>query len=95
MTTSGAERDAGTGADKPSRSPARLILALVILVAIGVAFKFLPIGQWVEERVNAYEDFKRIHQHEPAEQAWGISIQGGPGVEVDFGPIAVSSPDGQ
>jgi hypothetical protein len=51
-----------------------------------------PIGQWVEERVNAYEDFKRIHQHEPAEQAWGISILGGPGVEVDFGPIAVSSP---
>lgn len=49
------------------------------------------IGQWVEERVNAYEDFKRIHQHEPAEQAWGISIQGGPGVEVDFGAIAVSS----
>ena len=54
-----------------------------------------PIGQWVEERVNAYEDFKRIHQHEPAELAWGISIQGGPGVEVDFGPINVSSPDGQ
>ena len=54
-----------------------------------------PIGQWVEERVNAYEDFKRIHQHEPAEQAWGISIQGGPSVEVDFGPIAVSSRDGQ
>ncbi len=54
-----------------------------------------PVGQWVEERVNAYEDFRRIHQHEPAEQAWGISIQGGPGVEVDFGPIAVSSRDGQ
>ena len=54
-----------------------------------------PIGQWVEERVNAYEDFKRIHQHEPANQAWGISIQGGPDVEVDFGPIAVSSRDGQ
>jgi len=54
-----------------------------------------PIGQWVEERVNAYEDFKRIHQHEPAEQAWGISIQGGSGVEVDFGPITVSSRDGQ
>jgi len=51
-----------------------------------------PIGQWVEERVNAYEDFKRIHQHEPADQAWGISILGGPGVEVDFGLIAVSSP---
>ena len=49
-----------------------------------------PIGQWVEERVNAYEDFKRIHKHEPAEQAWGISIQGGHGVEVDFGPITVS-----
>lgn len=47
-----------------------------------------PVGQWVEERVNAYEDFKRIHGHDPAAQAWGISLLGGPGVEVEFGPIA-------
>lgn len=46
-----------------------------------------PVGEWVEERVNAYEDFKRIHNHEPAARAWGISLLGGPGVEVDFGPI--------
>lgn len=51
-----------------------------------------PIGEWVEERVNVYEDFKRIHKHEPAERAWGISLLGGPGVEIDFGPlIAVPS----
>lgn len=49
-------------------------------------------GEWVEQRVNAYEDFKRIHRHEPAPQAWGISLLGGPGVEVDFGPIVVSAP---
>jgi hypothetical protein len=49
-------------------------------------------GEWVEQRVNAYEDFKRIHRHEPAAQAWGISLQGGPGVEVDFGPMIVTSP---
>lgn len=48
-----------------------------------------PVGEWIEERVNAYEDFKRIHKHEPAEKAWGISLLAGPGVEVDFGPIAV------
>lgn len=46
-----------------------------------------PIGEWVEERVNAYEDFKRLHDHEPAPEAWGISILAGPGVEIDFGPI--------
>lgn len=46
-----------------------------------------PVGEWVEERVNAYEDFKRIHQHEPAPKAWGISILGGPGVEIDFASI--------
>lgn len=51
-----------------------------------------PVGEWVEEHVNAYDDFKRIHKHEPAAQAWGISLQGGPDVEVDFGPLAVSSP---
>jgi hypothetical protein len=50
-----------------------------------------PLGEWVEERVNAYEDFKRIHKHEPADRAWGISLLGGPGVEVDFGPLSVSS----
>jgi DUF3047 family protein len=49
-------------------------------------------GQWVEQRVNAYEDFKRIHGHEPAAKAWGISLLGGPGVEVDFGPITVTAP---
>jgi Protein of unknown function (DUF3047) len=48
------------------------------------------LGEWVEERVNAYEDFKRIHKHEPAPQAWGISLVAGPGVEIDFGPIAVA-----
>jgi hypothetical protein len=46
---------------------------------------------WVEERVNVYEDFKRIHKHEPAEKAWGISLFASPGVDVDFGPIAVSA----
>ncbi len=45
------------------------------------------IGEWIEERVNAYEDFKKVHQHEPAPKAWGISLLGGPGVEVDFGPL--------
>ena len=49
-------------------------------------------GEWLEERVNAYEDFKRIHQHEPAPQAWGISLVTGPGVEVDFGSIALAKP---
>ncbi|MEK7294115.1 MAG: DUF3047 domain-containing protein [Nitrospirota bacterium] len=49
-------------------------------------------GEWVEQRVNAYEDFKRIHRHEPAAQAWGISLQGGPDVEVDFGPMIVTAP---
>jgi hypothetical protein len=48
------------------------------------------VGQWVQERVNAYEDFKRIHKHEPAPQAWGISLVAGPGVEIDFGPISAS-----
>ena len=49
------------------------------------------VGQWVEEKVNAYEDFKRIHQHEPADKAWGISIIAGPGVEIDFGPMVATS----
>ena len=49
------------------------------------------VGQWVEEKVNAYEDFKRIHQHEPAAKAWGISIIAGPGVEIDFGPMVATS----
>ena len=48
-----------------------------------------PLGEWVEERINVYEDFLRIHNHEPAEKAWGISLLGGPGVEVDFGSIQV------
>lgn len=45
------------------------------------------VGLWVEERVNVYEDFKRIHQHEPAPKAWGISIIAAPGVEIDFGSL--------
>lgn len=49
------------------------------------------VGQWIEERVNVYEDFKRIHQHEPAPKAWGISIISGPGVEIDFGPLVASA----
>lgn len=49
------------------------------------------VGQWFEERVNVYEDFKRIHQHEPAAKAWGISIIAGPGVEIDIGPMLASS----
>jgi len=49
-----------------------------------------PIGQWVEERVNAYADFLSIHKHEPAPQAWGISLVTGPGVELDFGSIALA-----
>ena len=48
------------------------------------------VGEWIEERVNAYEDFKRIHKHEPAPQAWGISLVAGPEVEMDFGMIAVA-----
>jgi hypothetical protein len=49
------------------------------------------VGQWFEERVNVYEDFKRIHQHEPAAKAWGISIIAGPGVDIDFGPMVAST----
>jgi hypothetical protein len=57
-----------------------------------VAQSGLAPTEWIEERVNVYEDFKRIHKHEPAEKAWGISLFASPGVEVDFGPIAVSAP---
>ncbi len=49
------------------------------------------LGQWFEEQVNVYEDFKRIHQHEPAAKAWGISIIAGSGVEIDFGPLIATS----
>ena len=49
-----------------------------------------PIGQWVEERVNAYADFIRIHKHDPAPQAWGISLVTGPGVELDFGNLGLA-----
>ena len=48
-----------------------------------------PIGEWIEEKINVYEDFKQIHQHEPAQEAWGISLLGGPGVEIDFGSLEV------
>lgn len=49
------------------------------------------VGQWFEERVNVYEDFKRIHRHEPAAKAWGVSIIAGPGVEIDFGSMVASA----
>lgn len=52
----------------------------------------LPVGEWIEERINVYEDFKRIHKHEPADKAWGISLFAAPGVEIDFGAITVSTP---
>jgi len=45
------------------------------------------LGQWFEERVNVYEDFKKVHRHEPAPKAWGISIVASSGVEIDFGPM--------
>ncbi|MDA0739541.1 MAG: DUF3047 domain-containing protein [Nitrospirae bacterium] len=46
-------------------------------------------GEWIQEEVNAYKDFIDIHKHEPAAKAWGISLQSGPGVEVDFGSIEI------
>lgn len=49
------------------------------------------VGQWFEERVNVYEDFKKIHKHEPAAKAWGISIIAAPGVEIDFGSMVASA----
>ena len=49
------------------------------------------VGQWFEERVNVYEDFKRIHKHEPAAKAWGISIIAASGVEIDFGSMVASA----
>ncbi len=49
-----------------------------------------PLGQWVEERVNAYADFLKIHKHEPAPQAWGISLVTGPGAELDFGSLTLA-----
>jgi hypothetical protein len=48
------------------------------------------VGEWLEERVNAYEDFRRIHKHEPAPQAWGLSFVTGPGVELDLDRIALA-----
>ena len=50
-----------------------------------------PIGEWVEERVNVYEDFLNIHNHEPAALAWGISLLGGSAVEIDFGSLRVEA----
>lgn len=50
-----------------------------------------PVGEWIEERINVYDDFKRIHKHEPADKAWGISLFAAPGVEIDFGEISVSA----
>ena len=49
------------------------------------------VGEWFEERVNVYEDFKRIHNHEPAAQAWGLSIIAASGVEIDFGSMVASA----
>lgn len=59
-----------------------------IVVRSGTA----AVGQWFEERVNVYEDFKKIHGHEPAAKAWGISLMAGPGVEIDFGPLIALPP---
>jgi len=50
-----------------------------------------PLGEWVEERVNVYEDFIKIHNHEPAPLAWGISLLGGSTVEIDFGSLRVEA----
>jgi hypothetical protein len=50
-----------------------------------------PVGQWIDGRVNVYDDFKRIHGHEPAPKAWGVSLLGGAGVEIDIGPLIASS----
>ena len=50
-----------------------------------------PIGEWVEERVNVYQDFLKIHNHEPAPLAWGISLLGGSAVEIDFGSLRVEA----
>ncbi len=50
-----------------------------------------PVGEWVEERVNVYEDFLKIHNHEPAALAWGISLLGGSAVEIDFGSLRVEA----
>jgi len=49
-----------------------------------------PVGEWVDERVDAYADFVRIHKHDPAPQAWGISLVAAPGIEVDFGHIGLA-----
>ena len=57
-----------------------------VIVRTGVQ----PIGQWIEERVNAYADFLKVHNHEPAPQAWGISLVTGPGVELDFGNLGLA-----
>lgn len=50
-----------------------------------------PVGEWVEERVNVYKDFLEIHNHEPADLAWGISLLGGSAVEIDFGSLRVEA----
>ena len=50
-----------------------------------------PIGEWVEERVNVYKDFLKIHNHEPAALAWGISLLGGSAVEIDFDSLRVEA----
>ena len=49
------------------------------------------VGEWVEERINVYEDFLKIHNHEPAALAWGISLLGGPNVEIDFASLRVET----
>ena len=58
-----------------------------LVVQTGLA----PVGEWIEEQINVYDDFKRIHKHEPADKAWGISLFAAPGVEIDFGEISASA----
>src|SRR5439155_1644089 len=69
-------------------------LVIVDLEKVGISIDALldplPDRLWIEERVNAYADFLKVHNHEPAPKAWGISLVAGPGVEVDFGSIAVA-----
>src|SRR5207244_2481113 len=47
-----------------------------------------PIGQWIAESVNAYADFLKVHNHEPAPQACRMSLVAGPGLGVDSGRLA-------
>jgi len=68
-----------------------ILFGVAVMGTVGTQSGTKDVGQWFEERVNVYEDFKRIHQHEPAAKAWGISIIAGPGVEIDFGSMVASA----